>query len=434
MRTRTPVLISTALLSITLVTACGTNGDSDLTGPGGGSNVSAVQAADIESCDPTETTLEIFYPPQGSPAVDAAKTAMQERYPDLKIEGSPAPTSSYDELTQQVVADIAGGRDIDIVNAGNSQLRFYVDTYQPIPIDPTRLRDTYKTQYLNVGTVDEDLYMVPFQVSVPSLYYNKTLMAEAGLDPDDPPQTYTELIEASRALAEVTEADPVYVSPYDWIAQAAIQSAGGQYVAEDGTAGFDTEEGRQGLSVWSQLESEGLTRAVSSADEISSFATGKTALYVQSSALTAQLSEQVGDAFDWAIVPMPIADGGTASFPAGGNGWLSLADDPCEAAFANDFIAELLAPEALAESLRGFSYVPVDTEAQQLLLDDPTTSEQMAMSYEYDIPVTQWGGWPGQMTVEANTRVTQMAVSLAQGNPLEKAVSGTVADIDKAVK
>lgn len=172
---------------------------------------------------------------------------------------------------------------------------------------------------------------------------------------------------------------------------------------------------------------------LSTADEISSFATGNTGFYVQSSALTAQMSKQVGDAFDWGIVPMPIADGGSASFPAGGNGWLSLANEPCEAAFANDFIAELLAPQALAESLKGFSYVPVDTEAQEILLADPTTSPQQATSYQFDIPVTQWGGWPGKATVEANTIVTNMAQSLARGTPLDQAVTDSAAAIDNAV-
>lgn len=368
MRKRTATAIAVSLIGLLAISCAGQ--PTDITSPARGAG-GAVAAADVASCNPSETTLTIFYPPQGEPAVAAARTATQERYPGLSIEGTAAPTSSYDELTQQVAADIAAGRDVDVVNAGNSQLRFYVDTYRPIPIDPSRLRDSYKEQYLNVGQVAGQLYMVPFQVSIPSLYFNRNLMTAAGLDPADPPETYTELIEASRRMATVTDAAPTNVSPYDWIAQAAIQSAGAEYVAADGTAGFDTPEGREGLSIWPTLVGEKLMQPLSTADEISSFATGKTGFYVQSSALTAQMSKQVGDAFDWGIVPMPIADGGSASFPAGGNGWLSLANEPCEAAFANDFIAELLAPQALAESLKGFSYVPVDTDAQEILLGDP---------------------------------------------------------------
>lgn len=442
MRTSPPTRLLLGIAASALVVAsCG----SDETGaPADAATVDSessapadqTEPAEAGDCDPDGITLRTKYLSVGEPAVVAAKAVMEERYPGLSVETGASSAAAYDELTQQIVADIAGGRDLDVIMAGNSQVRFFVDTFAPEPLDTTKLRDTYDTKFLDVGTVGGEVYMAPFQVSIPALFYNKDLMVEAGLDPEQPPATFSELVDTAEALKDVSSAGAFYMpidGIADWTVQAAVQSAGGTFVNDDGTAGFDTPEGREGIGLYKQMADAGLMDPISFSDGSTAFTTGATPLMITSVAGTAGFAATVGDAFEWGVVEMPVADGGSAAYPAGGNGWLVLTDDPCRAAFASELIGEMLAPEAIAEALKVSSYIPVDSEAKEILLADPSIPEQQLLGYNYTGPVTPWGGWPNDTAPEANKLVSDMTLQIMQGADLDSTIADTVAAIDQVV-
>ena len=53
---------------------------------------------------------------------------------------------------------------------------------------------------LDTTTYNGELYGLPFQAEAHALIYNKGAFKEAGLDPDKPPQTWTEFVETAKAL------------------------------------------------------------------------------------------------------------------------------------------------------------------------------------------------------------------------------------------
>jgi len=53
---------------------------------------------------------------------------------------------------------------------------------------------------LETATFDGELYGLPFQAEAHALIYNKDAFRDAGLDPDDPPETWVEFIDAAKAL------------------------------------------------------------------------------------------------------------------------------------------------------------------------------------------------------------------------------------------
>ena len=383
-------------------------------------------------CDPKGVTIETANLSNAQAAADAAKATLEAKYSGLKIDIGTSAAKSYDELTQQVVADIAGGRDVDVVMSGNSQLPFYVDTYKPLPLDVTKLRSTYDARFLPIGQVDGVSYMAPFQVSVPALFYNKTLMAKAGLDPESPPTNYTQLFDDARKLKDVSDAGEIYTiteGAADWIAQAAIQSAGGTFITADGKPGFDTDAALKGLEIYSVPGKEGLQDPVGASEGSAAFNTGATPFLITSSASTASTAAAVGTKFDWGVEPMPVADGGTPLFPAGGNGWLVLTNDPCEAAFASELIGEMLSPENLVKALKVTSYLPVDTEAASTLLNDPAIPAQQKTMYQYDGKITAWGGWRGDTAPQANKIITDMTQQLVAGQDPENVVAKAQSDV-----
>ncbi|MCP9276559.1 extracellular solute-binding protein [Mycolicibacterium arenosum] len=419
-----------------IASGCG-NGQSDLAGPGGPPGGQGAQPAAIEDCNPNGATVTTSYKQEEDPAFQAAKATMEKRFPGLTVKGKPTAAESYDEFTRQIVADTAAGTRYDVAQVGNNQIRFFVDTYKPASVDTSRLRDTYKRNYLDIGTVNGKVYAVPIEVSIPVLYYNKTRMAEAALDPARPPQTYPQLYQAARALATITNAAPVHVRSQDnadWIVQAAVQSAGGQLVAPDGTAAFNTPQGISGISIYSALTGEGLMTQQTDADAQAAFNRGDLPLLISSNSRTETLASEIGTKFDWGVAPMPVPEGGAANFPAGGSSWLVLSQEPCQAAFASALISELLNPEVLAKGLLSTGYIATDERAEQILLASPAISPQQRTTYSYDPQVTQWGGWPGQTTPKINKTVVDMVQQLVRGAPLEPTVAQTDTAIDRLIK
>src|SRR5690606_12625684 len=55
---------------------------------------------------------------------------------------------------------------------------------------------------LNYYTVDDKLYSMPFNSSTPILLYNKDAFKEAGLDPENPPKTFSEIKAAAEKLTK----------------------------------------------------------------------------------------------------------------------------------------------------------------------------------------------------------------------------------------
>lgn len=426
-RNRTRAAMTAGALSIAvLATACG----------GGGGDKAAAAAASLDSCSPDGVTITAQYANQGDEAAQQAKTALETKYPGLTVSLKSAPANtSYDQLTQQIVADIAAGSRPDVAMVGLGQIRFWADQYKPVAIDTAALRDTYDHRFLDIGSVDGTVYVAPFQVSVPVLYTNTTLAKSAGVD--SVPTTTSELIANAQKINATNGSAPVQLPRdgiSDWVAQAFIQSGGATLVDESGNPAFDTEEGRKALSVYEQLGNDKLQDQIGSADALTMFNTGKLAYLVYSPANAASVQKTVGDAFDWTVTAMPVPDGGTASLPAGGNGWMVLSQDACKAAYGNELIGAMLDPAVISKSSKSFSYIPVDKAAAAELAADPAATTQLGYSWTYQGTPTQWGGWHGSTTAKANQFIQDMVQRLIGGEDVNTVVPETVRRIQSAVK
>lgn len=62
--------------------------------------------------------------------------------------------------------------------------------------------DDYIQSLWEEGTVDGNRYLIPLDTHMWGFYYNKDIFAEAGLDPENPPQTMEEFVEAADAIRD----------------------------------------------------------------------------------------------------------------------------------------------------------------------------------------------------------------------------------------
>ncbi|WP_018637738.1 extracellular solute-binding protein [Parafrankia elaeagni] len=424
---RTTAATAAAIASVALLAAaCGGSGDTA---------GSPATAAAVDSCDPNGVTIDTIYAQQGAQAAEQAKKTLEAEHPGLTVNLELSSAAGYDALTQQVVTDLASGRRHDVVMVGLGQVRYWVDEFSPAPINPEALNDTYDRRFLSIGEVDGKPYVAPFQVSMPVLYTNTDLAGQAGVTA--PPTSSSELLAAARAVGERTDAAAVALPRdgiADWVAQAYIQSAGATFVNPDGTAGFDSDQGRDGLSIYADLGAEKLAEPVAFADAMAMFTRGELAYMISSPASAASMTTQVGDRFDWSVSAFPVPDGGTPSLPAGGNGWIVLSDDPCRAAFANEMIGAMLDPTVIATSAKTFSYVPVDTRAAAELKADPAARTQVGFAWSFDGTLTPWGGWHGDATPKVNKIITDLVTELTNGASVDDVLPGAVRQIDGAAR
>jgi sn-glycerol 3-phosphate transport system substrate-binding protein len=88
------------------------------------------------------------------------------------------------------------------------------------------------------AVVDGKVYGIPYQNSTPLLYYSVDAFNEAGVDPDKPPATWAEWIEAAKKLTKPggQRWGLMFPATYDycgWITSALVMQNGGQYYNHD---------------------------------------------------------------------------------------------------------------------------------------------------------------------------------------------------------
>jgi sn-glycerol 3-phosphate transport system substrate-binding protein len=232
-------------------------------------------------------------------------------------------------------------------------------------------------QYQVAGT----MWPMPFNVSAPLLYYNRTLFEEAGLDPDDPPSTLEEIRAASQQIVDEGVARAGFALQIDsaWVEQlfgkadvSVVNNSNGResrateatldqppgpeiftWVSEMLDDGLATNEGRDGTNA--------LLSIVQRNAAIAFGTTGALGSVYDILDNDPDLAAQV----DPGIAPMPNPLEGEA--PGGVNVggaalWLTDTGPDAQKAAAWEYISWLVQPEQQSRWHIGTGYVPV-TEA-----------------------------------------------------------------------
>ncbi len=109
---------------------------------------------------------------------------------------------------------------------------------------------------LELCTYEGKIYGIPFWQDAVQLYYNKDLMAQAGLDPEKPPRDWDSLRAAAEAIVKRDDSGKLQVAGLaldSWsiirVFQAALYAWGGMLLNADGTkSAFNSDEGEGALT------------------------------------------------------------------------------------------------------------------------------------------------------------------------------------------
>jgi sn-glycerol 3-phosphate transport system substrate-binding protein len=314
---------------------------------------------------------------------------------------------SYDEVLRQYERTAATPRQLpDMIYMEDSALGQLVDRGQLLPAQSCLEADGYDLDNLvpaarAAGSVDGVFYPGYMNVSSPVLYYNQAHFQQAGLDPDDPPETLDELEDAARQIADAGVApQPLSFLTNEWFFQTWIIGLGQDVVNNDNgrsspptEAMLDTPESQELMQWLADMNDEGLLNPFpvteGSIDHYLALITQDSSMLIETSTAAGTIAQALGgeitaedagidldiDLEEAEVVPgsaqLPGIEEPGQVAPSGGNFYLLNVGEPAEQAGAYRFLRFMLEPENSKRWHIEGGYLPVVQE----VVDDPDVQE-----------------------------------------------------------
>lgn len=199
-----------ALLALTMMltaTACnsGADGSSTATTTKGDDAAATTAAADKAE---GSVTIRLF---DSSDSTQARRKVFNEefmvKHPDIKVDYT---MMAGDQATTTLTTAIKSGTAPDFFALSNGvklSTAIAENWYQPMtPYLSKEFFDTFELGALNEGitSMNGDVYVLPEAQNIVNslMFYNKTVLKDAGLDPANPPKTWSEFTAACKTITE----------------------------------------------------------------------------------------------------------------------------------------------------------------------------------------------------------------------------------------
>jgi len=265
-----------------------------------------------------QTTVTLWYSIDGDGALQTLIEEFNASHPDIRVEG--VDVGNYEEMVTRLQAAAVSGRIPDLVQLEITRYGLFADRGVLLPL--TELIEN--TPEFNVDDLIPGIweaaqyegtpFVVPFNNSVPVMYYNKDLFREAGLDPENPPRTWEELAEAARTLT-VREGERTTQwgmnGPPQWVRHAFVRQNGGDWMDEAAnTFTLDSPEAVEAYTFLAELIREarvGYPEAALDANDdlaFQDFLSGRTALHFDSTGNLGDV-EAAEVPFEVGVAPLP---------------------------------------------------------------------------------------------------------------------------------
>ena len=308
----------------------------------------------------------------------------------------PESQGSYEALKQKLLASIVARNQPDMSQAYEAWIsaliggNALVDMQSLDPGFAEDLKDFYPV-FVADSLYDGKLFSLPFNKSVPVIYYNKEMFQRAGLDPEKPPETWEEFTHYSQILTRDLDGDGL---PDQWghkftdhatYFECLLAQNGGALIDPSGqNLLFDSPEGAEALSFLVDM-----VRKDRSADfylggyeHQIDFAAEKVAMIVASCVSRTFMQNQIK--FAWGMAPL-LKKKQRASLVYGTNIVIFARSSPEKQKAAWEFIKWFTSPEISARWCLKTNYVPVRRSAIAL----PVMREEIRTSPDTAVPILE---------------------------------------------
>lgn len=315
-----------------------------------------------------QTEITFFYPVQvGGPltdVIDGYVADFHAQNPDIRVEA--VFSGNYTETTTRALTAARSGTPptVAVLLATDIFTLIEEDVIQPIDTfisseEDQAWVDGFMPAYLASAQVDGHLWSVPFQRSTAVMYYNKEAFAAAGLDPEQPPRTWDEMVEMGQALTlrdasgNVTQYGlgiPSSMNAVHWLFGALVAQNGGMLSSEDGLhTFFDSPEVIEALQFFVDLSTEhgihpsGILEWGTTPND---FMQGRLAMAWHTTGNLGNIRNNA--TFDFGVAPYP-GNPEPASVLGGGNLYIFSGASEEQQAAAFEFVKFMTSAELLAD-------------------------------------------------------------------------------------
>ncbi|MDA4848559.1 ABC transporter substrate-binding protein [Hoeflea poritis] len=315
--------------------------------------------------------VEVITSPERTVALQGIVDEFEAANPDVSVEIVSLPWgSAFEKLATMV----AGGDIPDVVEMPDTWAALYAGSDQLVSladhVSGWEHAGTLTEKTVAMGSQAGDLYMIPYGFYLRAMFYNKKLLAEAGVE--SPPKTMEEFMAAAAAVSEL---DGKYGyclrggpgGTNGWIMFAASMNGTNEFFTEDGKSRINEPGAVEGIQFMLDIYQKGYAPKDSVNwgfnEIVAGFYSGTCAFLDQDPDALIAIAERM-PAEDFAVIPMPLGPSGKAFPTIGFSGWsIFKATEHEQEAF--DLIAALSSPEANKTWAKRVGVIPIHKGADQ---------------------------------------------------------------------
>jgi len=312
---------------IALLAACGSATPSGTTGTGEGAAPaagSAATSAPAQSSGAGETIVwmsnqrhdravkeELFKQFTAETGINIDMQIFADEYNDqLQLAFEAGNPPDIYNITNPIRQDLEAGRP-EPLNDYLAKTPGLEESFLPGAFDPIR------------GSWDGQKIGLPMYAQTMRLYYNKTLFEKAGLDPNKPPTTFSEMRQMSKQITDALKSEGVYGyilgDKFDWVwwmnGECLGNAAGGyEFDFKTGTYTTNSEGLKQAMQLMVDMQKDGSIfpgiHTLTDDDARQQFSLGKAGMIVGGSWNPGVFNDQFQSKEDWETAELPSPDSG----------------------------------------------------------------------------------------------------------------------------
>lgn len=331
----------------------------------------ALLVATTASADTTLKLVEVITSPERTEVLQSLVDGYEANNPGVTVEIVSLP---WGQAFEKLATMVAGGDIPDVVEMPDTWQALYAGSGQLASLkDHVAGWDnggTLTEKTVAMGSQAGDLYMIPYGFYLRAMFYNKKLLAEAGVDA--PPATMAEFMDASAKVSELDGKSGYCLrggpgGTNGWIMLAATMNGTNDFFTADGKSRINEPGSVEGIQFMMDMYQKGYAPKDSVNwgfnEIVAGFYSGTCAFLDQDPDALIAISERM-PAEDFAVIPMPVGPSGK-SFPTIGFAGWSIFNSTEHEDEAWDLVATLSSPEANAKWAQRVGVIPIHKGADQ---------------------------------------------------------------------
>jgi len=385
-------------------------------------SASAVYAQDkvtIEFAYPYSHLFDVTY--------EAMMPAFNAAHPNIEVKFR-ATYESYEDGTNTILREAVAGNLPDVTMQGLNRQQPLIEKNIAQSLEPFIAqeadfeKDGYHQAMLSLSTFNDEVYGLPFSISLPVGYYNMDILRAGGIE--ELPQTWDDVIAACETMKANGIDNPIFWGwniTGNWFVQALLWSQDSAIV-KDGRVTLDSPETLAALEQMQEIFTKCYMQNLEWKAALSSFSAGDIGMMFWSTSALGAVERSQGD-FELVTGPFPGMGGKPMGLPAGGNAAMltSTSDDPAVREAAWTFLKYITSGDGAAEVAKTTGYMLPNRAANEIILADFYEQNPNKQTAVDQLPLLRdWQAYPGD---------NGLAITQVIYDSIERIVTGDATDM-----